>query len=84
MVSVRLSREEEEQLCVEAAKQGQSLSQFIREVLRNRGGDDSGVADVTLYSTTATVVGGGLALEANDGVLAPRTSRPHVTTSYTG
>lgn len=82
--SVRLSREEEEQLRVEAAKQGQSLSQFIREVLRNRGGDDSGVADVTLYSTTATVVGGGLALEADDGVLAPRTSRPHVTTSYTG
>jgi hypothetical protein len=84
MVSVRLSREEEEQLRAEAAKHGQSLSQFIRDVLRSRGGDDSGVADVTLYPTTATVVGGGLALEADDGVLAPRTSRPHVITSYTG
>jgi hypothetical protein len=84
MVSVRLSREEEEQLRLEANEQGESLSQFIRGVLRRRSDTGSGVADVTLYPTTATVVGGGLALEADDGVLVPRTSRPHVTTSYKG
>jgi hypothetical protein len=84
MVSVRLSREEEEQLRLEASEQGESLSQFIRGVLGRRSDAGTGVADVTLYPTTTTVVGGGLALEADDGVLTLRTSRPHVTTSYKG
>lgn len=84
MVSVRLSREEEEQLRAEASEHGESLSQFIRGVLSRRTEASPGAADVTLYPTTSTVVGGGLALEADDGVLTPRTSRPHVTTSYKG
>jgi hypothetical protein len=84
MVSVRLSREEEEELRAEANEHGESLSQFIRGILRRRSDASHGTADVSLYPTTSTVVGSGLALESDDGVLVPRTSQPYVTTSYKG
>lgn len=79
MVSVRLSREEEEELRAEANEHGESLSQFIRGVLRRRSDADHGAADISLYPATTTVVGSGVALEADDGMLVPRTSRPYVT-----
>jgi hypothetical protein len=85
MVSVRLSREEEEALRAEADEQGESLSQFIRDVLRRRGeGLRGGTADLHLYSGTSTTVEGGMAFEAKDGTLVPRTVQPYVTTSWSG
>ena len=80
MVSVRLSREEEAELRAEAIESGESLSQFIREVLRRRSEGQHGTADVRLYPVSASVVAGGLALEAENGSLVPRTSQPYVTT----
>jgi hypothetical protein len=84
MVSVRLSREEEEELRAEANEHGESLSQFIRDVLRRRSDGSHGTADVSLYPASSTLVGGGLALESDKGTLVPRTSQPYVTTSYRG
>jgi hypothetical protein len=84
MVSVRLSREEEEELRAEANENGESLSQFIRDVLRRRSEGLHGTADVRLYPVSSSVVAGGLALEAENGSLVPRTSQPYVTTSVTG
>ena|ERR1700691_2634479 len=84
MVSVRLSREEEEELRAEADESGESLSQFIRDVLRRRSERLHGTADVGLYPVSTSVVAGGLALEAENGSLVPRTSQPQVTTSLKG
>ena len=85
MVSVRLSREEEEALRAEADEQGASLSQFIREVLRRRNeGLRGGTADVRLYSSSNTAVEGGIAFEAQEGRLVPRTVQPYVTISWSG
>jgi hypothetical protein len=84
MVSVRLSREEEEELRAEANEHGESLSQFIRDVLRRRSESLHGAADVSLYPSSTSVVGSGLALEAENGSLVPRTSRPYVTTTMIG
>jgi len=85
MISVRLSREEEEVLRAEADEQGESLSQFIRDVLRRRSeGLRGDTADVRLYSDTSTVVEGGMAFEARDGMLVPRTTLPYVSISWSG
>lgn len=85
MVSVRLSREEEEALRAEADEQGESLSQFIRDVLRRRTeGLRSGTADLRLYSGSSTIVEGGMAFEARDGTLVPRTVQPYITISWSG
>ncbi len=84
MVSVRLSREEEEELRAEASQNGESLSQFIRDVLRRRSEGLHGTADVSLYPVSSSVVAGGLALEAENGSLVPRTTQPHVVTSVRG
>jgi len=84
MVSVRLSREEEEELRAEANKHGETLSQFVRGVLRRRSDESHGAADVSLYPNSCTVVGGGLALESDHGMIVPRTAQPYVITSYLG
>jgi hypothetical protein len=85
MVSLRLSREEEVALRAEADEQGESLSQFIREVLRRRAeGLRGGTADLRLYSTAYTAVEGGMAFEAKDGTLVPRTVQPYIAISWSG
>lgn len=84
MISVRLSREEEEALRAEANENGESLSQFIRDVLRQRSEARRGTADVRLYPVSNSVVAGGLAFEAEDGSLLPRTSRPYVSPTQGG
>lgn len=84
MVSVRLTREEEEALRAEADEKGESLSQYIRDVLHHRSEGLRGTADVRLYPVSNSVVAGGLAFEAQDGSLVPRTSQPYVTTSLAG
>lgn len=76
MVSVRLAPEEQEALKAEATESGESLSQFIRSTLLRR--TSPAAADVRLYPVSATVVSGGLAIEARDGQLVPKTTRPYV------
>lgn len=78
MVSVRLSPEEEVALKTEAAQQGETLSQFIRDVLLRRAHAAVGVADVRLYPTSSTVVTVGMALEAEEGRVVPRTPQTYV------
>jgi hypothetical protein len=84
MVSVRLSREEEEELRAEANKQGETLSEFVRGVLRRRTDAGDGAADVNPFPTSCTVVGSGLALESDHGMIVPRTEQPYMITSYLG
>jgi hypothetical protein len=84
MVSVRLSRGEEEELRAEATENGTSLSQLIRDVLRRRSEGLHGTADVRLYPFSSSVASGGLALEGENGSLVPRTSQPYITTRPIG
>jgi hypothetical protein len=84
MVSVRLAPEEQEALRAEAAENGESLSQFIREVLLRRGDALRGTADVSLYPSSATMTASGLAFEAQDGEVVPRTTHPYVTSVVPG
>jgi hypothetical protein len=84
MVSVRLSREEEEELRAEANKHGETLSEFVRGVLRRHGDAGDDTVEVSLFPTSCTVVGSGLALEADHGMIVPRTAQPYVITSYLG
>jgi hypothetical protein len=78
MVSVRLAPEEEAALKAQAAENGESLSQYIRDLLLQRASTDSGAADFRLYPVSSTGTAGGLALEAVDGTLVPRTTQPYV------
>ena len=80
MVSIRLAPAEQEALKAEASEHGESLSQFIRELLLRRGHARGGVADVRLYPTSSTAVASGLAIESEDGKLVPRTAHPYVST----
>lgn len=80
MVSVRLAPEEEAALKAEATASGESLSQYIRDVLLRRNDSEGGTADFRLYPVSSTGTVGGLALEAVDGVLVPRTTQPYVST----
>jgi hypothetical protein len=84
MVSVRLAPEEQEALRAEAAANGDSLSQFIRDVLLRRGDALRGTADVRLYPSSTTTTASGLAFEAQDGQIVPRTTQPYVTTIVPG
>ena len=84
MVSVRLAPEEQEALRAEAAANGESLSQFIRDVLLRRGDAQHGTADVRLYPASTTVTTSGLAFEVQDGQVVPRTTQPYVTTIVPG
>lgn len=79
MVSVRFAPEEEEALRAEASEKGESLSQYVRAAVLRRSGSASRAADVRLYPNSTTSVSGGLAIEARDGQLVPRTSQPYVT-----
>jgi Family of unknown function (DUF6290) len=78
MVSVRLAPEEEAALKAEAAASGESLSQYIREVLLRRTDTETAAADFRLYPVSSTGTAGGLVLEAVDGALVPRTTQPYV------
>ena len=80
MVSVRLAPEEQEALRAEANANGESLSQFIRDVLLHRSEASGGTADVRLYPVSSTTTTSGLAFEAQDGQIVPRTTYPYVTT----
>jgi hypothetical protein len=78
MVSVRLSPEEESLLKVEAAASGETLSHYIRDVLLHRRGAAAGSADYRLYPVSSTAAASGLAIEAVNGVLVPKTTQPYV------
>lgn len=78
MVSVRLSPEEESLLKVEAAASGETLSQYIRDVLLKRRAAAAGSADFRLYPVSSTVAASGLAIEASGGALVPKTTEPYV------
>jgi aspartokinase len=78
MVSVRLAPEEEAALKEEAAASGETLSQYIRDVLLRRSGAAADSADFRLYPVSSTVAAGGLAIEAADGALVPKTTQPYV------
>jgi hypothetical protein len=78
MVSVRLAPEEQEVLRAEANEKGESLSQYIRDVLLQRTGSAQAAVDVRLYPASTTSVTGGLAIEAQDGHLVPKTTQPYV------
>jgi len=84
MVSVRLAPEEQEALRAEASQSGESLSQFIRSALLRRNDSTSEAVDVRLYPSSTTEVSSGLAIEAQDGQLIPRTTQPYVTTVMLG
>lgn len=84
MISVRLAPHEQDALRAEAAEQGESLSQFIRDVLLHRSESRRGVADVSEYPVSNTGVVSGLALESQDGHLVPRTAHPYVATTFSG
>jgi hypothetical protein len=78
MVSVRLSREEAEELRAEAARSGKTLSQFVRDVALQRSRQASDAVDLRLYPVSTTTIAGGLAIEARDGQLVPKTTQPYV------
>jgi hypothetical protein len=78
MVSVRLAPEEEAALKEEAAASGETLSQYIRDVLLRRSDAAADSADFRLYPVSSTVAAGGLAIEAADGALVPKTTQPYV------
>jgi hypothetical protein len=78
MVSVRLAPEEEEALKAEAAAHGETLSQYIRDVLLRRNAADTDTADFRLYPVSSTVAAGGLAIEAVSGTLVSKTTLPYV------
>lgn len=79
MISVRLSPEVEEALKLEAARSGTTLSQLIRNRLNARDLADRSAADLKVFPLTTTVAISGLALEASDGKLLPKTLHPYVT-----
>jgi hypothetical protein len=78
MVSVRLSPEEESLLKVEAAASGETLSQYIRDVLLRRRDAAAVAVDFRLYPVSSTAAASGLAIEAIDGMLVPKTTQPYV------
>jgi hypothetical protein len=80
MVSVRLAPEEEAALKAEAAANGETLSQYIRDVLLRRSDLETDATDFRLYSVSSTGNAGSLALEAVDGELVSRTTHPYVST----
>lgn len=80
MVSVRLAPEEEAALKAEAASSGETLSQYIRDVLLRRIDSETEATDFRLYSVSSTGTVGSLALEAVDGELVSRTTHPYVST----
>jgi hypothetical protein len=82
MISVRLAPEEQEVLRAEAAANGETLSQFIRDVLLRRSDALRGTADLRLYPASTTTTTSGLAFEAHDGQIVPRTTLPYVTTIF--
>jgi hypothetical protein len=79
MVSVRLAPDEEAALKAEAAAEGETLSQFIRNVLlRRREATSRTFGPFPYPPVSSTAVAGGLAVEAQDGQLVPRTMQPYV------
>jgi Mobilization protein NikA len=80
MVSVRLAPEEEAALKDEAAANGETLSEYIRGLLLRRSDAVAGAVDFRLYPVSSTVAAAGLAIEAADGALVPRTTQPYVST----
>lgn len=77
MVSIRLAPEEEEALKAAAAASGETLSQYIRDVLLDRA-TRADAADFRSYPVSSTVAAGGLAIEAVDGALVPKMTKPYV------
>jgi Family of unknown function (DUF6290) len=73
MVSVRLSRGEEENLKRDAEARGLTLSQYIRSVLLRRDEPEQAF-DYRLYAASTTAVTGGLAIEAAGGSFVPKTT----------
>jgi hypothetical protein len=78
MVSIRLSPEEEATLKAEAAAAGETLSQYVRDLLIRHKDADSEAVDYRLYPVSSTGTAGSLALEAVDGSLVPKTAQPYV------
>lgn len=78
MLSVRLDPEQEAALRAEAAAAGATLSQYIRDLLIRRNDANSGTVDYRLYPVSSTGTPGGLALEAVNGMLVPKTLHPYV------
>lgn len=79
MVSVRLDAEEEAALKTEAAEVGETLSQYIRNLLIRRNvGTGSPAVDYRSYPVSSTGTPGSLAIEAEHGVLVPKTAHPYV------
>lgn len=84
MVSVRLSRKDEEALRSEAQKSGESLSQYIRSILLGRNDPQPKATETTLYPVSNSLVASGLAFESQDDTFVPRTSTPYITTTLMG
>ena len=79
MVSVRLDPEEEAALKAEATEHGETLSQYIRNLLvRRNSSADAGVVDYRSYPVSSTGTAGNLAIEAADGALVSKTAQPYV------
>lgn len=79
MVSVRLDPEEEAALKAEAAEHGETLSQYIRNLLVRRNSSvNTGAVDFRSYPTSSTGTPGNLALEAANGMLVSKTAQPYV------
>ena len=79
MISVRLDPEEEAALKAEAAEHGETLSQYIRSLLiRRNGSADTGAVDYRSYPVNSTGTPANLALEADNGMLVPKTTQPYV------
>jgi uncharacterized protein (DUF1778 family) len=74
MVSVRISAEEEATLKKAAGQRGESISKFVRDAAL--GKCSPLVADLSLFQTTETVVGGNLAfvMDDNQSGLIPKTA----------
>lgn len=79
MVSVRLAPDEEAVLKAEAAERGQTLSQYLRDVLLQQAEAATGVVDLRQFASTTTAVAGGLSFEAEDGQLVPRMAHGYIT-----
>jgi hypothetical protein len=79
MVSVRLDPDEEAALKAEAAQHGETLSQYVRNLLVRRDSSARlGVVDYRSYPVSSTGTPANLALEAENGMLIPRTAQPYV------
>lgn len=78
MVSIRLAPDEESALKAEAAERGQTLSQYLREVLLQHSAPTGGAVDIRNFASSTTAVASGLSFEVEDGQLVPRTAQAYV------